>query len=86
MAERLENLEREGHVGPYYLAVAAGGLGNADRAFELLREMWEGPSVSAHNTWVDPLVDPIRDNPRFGEILDRLDFPMTESGRSAEGA
>lgn len=86
MAERLENLEREGHVGPYYLAVAAGGLGNADRAFELLREMCEGPSVSAYNMWVDPLVDPIRDNPRFGEILDRLDFPMTESGRSAEGA
>lgn len=80
LTTRLENLEH-GYRDPYYLAVAAGALGDADRAFELLREMCEGPSVSAYNTRVDPLLDPIREDPRFDQILDRLDLPMIESGR-----
>lgn len=84
LAERLENLEGEGYRDPYYPAVAAGGLGDADRAFELLREMCEGPSVSGYNTRVDPLLDPVRDDPRFDEILDRLDLPAPENGGSSE--
>lgn len=80
MTDRLDRLEGERYLDPYYRAVAEGALGNADRAFDLLHRLCDGPSASGFNVLVDPLLDPLRDDPRFDDILDRLDLPPTGAG------
>ncbi|MFW6206488.1 MAG: BTAD domain-containing putative transcriptional regulator [Gemmatimonadota bacterium] len=75
LTARLDELGEERYLDPYYRAVAAGALGNTDRAFQLLHEMCDGPSASGFNVFVDPLLDPVRDDPRFDDILERLALP-----------
>lgn len=75
LAARLDGLGGDGYLDPYYPAVAAGAVGDVDRAFELLEDVCDGPSASAFNVLVDPLLDPLRDDPRFDGVLDRLDLP-----------
>lgn len=75
LANRLDERGEEGFLDPYYPAVAAGALGDADRAFELLEELCDGPSVSGFNVLVDPLLDPLRGDPRYDAIVERPDLP-----------
>lgn len=75
LASRLEGLGEEGFLDPYYPAVAAGALGETDRAFEFLDDMCDGPSASGFNVLVDPLLDPLRDDPRYDDVLRRLGLP-----------
>ena len=81
--ERRVRLAERDYLDPYYPAVAAGALGDSDRAFELLDELCAGPSVSGFNVLVDPLLDPLRGDPRYDAILERLGLPPGEG--SAEG-
>jgi serine/threonine-protein kinase len=70
--QELEHLAATTYVSPYNFAKIQVGLGNLDAAFEWLdlAEQDRSPRL----TWikVDPVVDPLRDDPRFRSLLQRI--------------
>lgn len=75
----LEDLEeaaaRDRHVSPYSLAAAYTGLGNADRAFDLLNRAFHSRDRGMSWLLVAPRFDPLRADPRFTDLLRRMKFP-----------
>jgi TolB-like protein/Tfp pilus assembly protein PilF len=70
--EKLEQMARERFVTPFRRATIHVGLGNYDRAFELLAEAVEvrDPQVVLINVW--PAFDPLRDDPRLEALMRRM--------------
>ena len=60
---------------PYFVAGLFAELGEKDKAFAALNEALE--TKDQHTAWmkVDPYMDPLRDDPRFREVLRRAGFP-----------
>jgi serine/threonine protein kinase/tetratricopeptide (TPR) repeat protein len=60
---------------PYFVATFFAELGEKDKAFATLNEALE--TKDQHVAWmkVDPFMDPLRDDPRFPEMLRRAGFP-----------
>ncbi len=67
----LEGLSTETYVPPYGRAAIYAGLGNTDKAMEWLGRAFEERSFLA---WIkmDPVFDGVRDDERFGDLLERL--------------
>ncbi|MCZ6917823.1 MAG: protein kinase [Gemmatimonadetes bacterium] len=74
---RLERLRREAevrYVGPSAFAAIHTALGEADAAFEWLeRALAAREGVAMLKVW--PGYDPLRADPRFAELLERMRFP-----------
>jgi len=74
--EILDRLESEGAgVSPAILAMVYGALGDTDEAFDRLEQAyqqkdWMLTFINSH-----PWFDPLRDDPRFQDIVRRMDFP-----------
>jgi TolB-like protein/Flp pilus assembly protein TadD len=62
-----------GYIDPYLLAVVHAGLGETERAFELLEQAWRDQSLWL-STWgkCDPWLDPLRGDARFANLLARM--------------
>jgi len=75
----LEAISRERYVPPYALALVHAGLGQRDLAFAWLGRAYADHDV--HLTWLprDAKWDPLRDDPRFRDLLERCDFVRTAS-------
>jgi eukaryotic-like serine/threonine-protein kinase len=60
---------------PYFVATISAELGEKDKAFATLNEAIE--TKDQHTAWmkVDPYMDPLRDDPRFKEVMRRAGFP-----------
>jgi serine/threonine-protein kinase len=60
---------------PYFVAIFFADLGEKDKAFATLNEAIE--TKDQHTAWmkVDPYMDPLRNDPRFKEVLRRAGFP-----------
>jgi serine/threonine-protein kinase len=62
-------------VSPFFLAVAHTGLGESTAAIEWLERAY------AERDWLvcvlktDPIFDPLRGDPRFQDLLRRINFP-----------
>jgi tetratricopeptide (TPR) repeat protein len=66
-------LSRDGYVSPYFMAGIYAGLGEKDQAFEWLYKAYEeGEWLSLK---LDPFLDNLRSDPRFQELLRRLNLP-----------
>ena len=72
---RLEDLAKEQYVTPYGIASIYAGLGNHDRAFELLERAYRERSEDLLLLKVDPRVAGLRSDPRFDRLLRRLGLP-----------
>ena len=59
---------------PYFVATFFAELGEKDKAFAMLNEAIE--TKDQHTAWmkVDPYMDPLRDDPRFQEVLKKAGF------------
>ncbi len=57
------------------LARVYAALGDADAAFEWLEKAYERRSMNLTLIRVNPLLDPLRSDPRFQDLLRRIGFP-----------
>jgi hypothetical protein len=62
-------------VSPYDFAVVQLGLADHDRAIELLEQVYEDHPENLRHIKVRPWFDPLRDDPRFQSLLQRMNFP-----------
>ena len=80
---KLDQLGRKRYVAPYYMAIAWTGLGDHDRAIYFLNEAYRIKSSNLETLQADPLFDPLRSDPRFQELLNKIGFPSGSAYRSA---
>ena len=72
MLGELEALSKQRYVNPYALAIVYGGLGEKDKAFEFLQKAYEDRTDALTSMNVDPGMDSLRSDPRFGEMLKKV--------------
>ena len=70
---RLETLSRGRYVSPFSLAVVAAGLGDDDRAFAHLERAFDQRSDNMAILRAYPMLERLRSDRRFGELLARVD-------------
>jgi TolB-like protein/Tfp pilus assembly protein PilF len=70
----LELSEKE-FVGPAIIAFIYIGLGEKDKAFEWLEKTYEQREARLDLLKVEPMYDNLRSDPRFQDLLDRMNFP-----------
>ena len=64
-----------GDAASYQYAQIHSQLGNADQAFAALDRGWQIKDGGLLAVRVDPWLDPLRGDPRFAELLKRMNFP-----------
>ena len=69
---RLEAESKQQYVRTEYLAMGHGALGNMDKAFESLERAYQARSAGLIYLHLDPGYDPLRDDPRYTDILARI--------------
>jgi hypothetical protein len=57
------------YVMSYWVATIYAALGDKDKAFAELEKAFADRDWELHRLKVDPLMDPLRDDPRFKEML-----------------
>jgi TolB-like protein/DNA-binding winged helix-turn-helix (wHTH) protein/Flp pilus assembly protein TadD len=72
---QLEQLSTRRYVPPYRLASVYAALGDNDRAFAYLEKAYEERGLHVGNINVDPMMDSLRADPRFGALLRRMQLP-----------
>jgi len=63
-------------LSPYVLATLQAELGEKDKAFALLNETYEKRDQFIAFAKIDPLMNPLRADPRFQELLKKVGFPQ----------
>jgi TolB-like protein/DNA-binding winged helix-turn-helix (wHTH) protein/Tfp pilus assembly protein PilF len=72
---QLEALSKKQYVSPYYVAIVYLGLGKNDMAMDWLEKAFTDRSNGLVFLKVEPELDPLRSNPRFIALQNRLNFP-----------
>ena len=71
--DRLNELSKQKYVPAVVRARIYAGLGEKDKAFEWLEKGYEDRSIGTHIK-VDPIFDPLRSDPRFADLLRRMNL------------
>jgi TolB-like protein/Flp pilus assembly protein TadD len=73
--EKLKAAGRQGYIRNYLFTILYVGLGDKNAALDYLEKAWDG-TESPDTTWlrVDPLFDPLRNEPRFQQLVAKM-FP-----------
>ena len=71
---RLRELRKSQYVQPYLVASIYASLGDKDRAFAELEKAADERDCYLLRVVVDPFFDPLRDDPRFKDILKRMNL------------
>ena len=72
--ELMELLQRR-YVSPSSFAIVYIGLGDKDQAFAWLEKAYEDRSTFLTEFKVEPMFDSLRSDPRFQDLLRRMNFP-----------
>jgi len=72
--EKLNNLSGQQHVSPLEFAYVYIGLGEKDRAFSWIEKAYAERAGLLVYLKVEPMFDPIRSDPRFQDLLRRMDL------------
>ena len=83
MLDDLTELAQHKYVAPHFFAGVHIGLGESDRAMEYLEKSYEEQSHWLIYLHIDPSMDPLRDCPRFQDLLRRVGLPMRTAAISA---
>ncbi len=73
--DQLKQLAKRRYVSPYYLALAYVGLGDRDQALACMERAYEERSGWLVHIKVEPGLDSLRSDPRFQDLLRRMNFP-----------
>ena len=68
-------LPKQRHVSPYNIAIVYAGLGDKDQAFEWLNKTCDSRSFNMTLIKVEAVLENLRSDPRFKELLKRLELP-----------
>ncbi len=72
---KFAEIEKKQYVVTYRIATLYAVLGNKDRAFAEMERSYEARDWDFNRLKVDPLVDSLRDDPRFEPLLKKLNLP-----------
>jgi tetratricopeptide (TPR) repeat protein len=72
--EQLETRATMGYLSPVYAAFVCAGLGDRDGAFQRLDAAFDDRSPMLASAAVEPLLEPLRDDPRFSDLLRRMNL------------
>jgi TolB-like protein/DNA-binding winged helix-turn-helix (wHTH) protein/Flp pilus assembly protein TadD len=75
LAQLKQRLSRGAYVSPYDMAVLCTGLGEKTQAFEWLEKARSKRAEGFYWVRVDPRLDTLRSDPRFQDLLRRMNFP-----------
>lgn len=75
--ESLKRLAAEQYVSPVNLAIIHAGIGDQERALELLEQAYEDRATALIFVKVEPRWDGIRDDPRFTGLIRRMGLETT---------
>jgi len=70
--QQLEDRARETYISPYHLAFVYVGLGELDRAIDLLERAFEARTGAVYSLKGSMLLAPLRTHPRFQALLKRI--------------
>jgi serine/threonine-protein kinase len=73
--KRLRDLEKTQPVDPYDFAVLYVGLGDKDKVFVELEKTFNQRGFYILFLRFDPFMDPVRDDPRFTDLIKRIGLP-----------
>jgi tetratricopeptide (TPR) repeat protein len=73
---QLNELSKQKYVAPVFVAQIYAGLGEEDKAFEWLEKSYDDRSIGIlfASIKVDPVQDPLRSDPRFADLLRRMNL------------
>jgi tetratricopeptide (TPR) repeat protein len=74
--KRWKEGEKTKYVMSYWIAVVYAALGDKDAAFAELEKAYQARDWFLQRLNVDPFMDPLRDDPRFGDLVKRLGLPQ----------
>ena len=72
---RLEEESKQRQVSPLEFAATYANLGDKDRAIQFLEEYYGAGDRRSVYFKVDPRWDPLRSDPRFQDLLRRMNLP-----------
>jgi tetratricopeptide (TPR) repeat protein/predicted Ser/Thr protein kinase len=72
------------YVPPFYVALVYARLGRKVEALEWLERGYERRDPTMVNLFIDPRLDGLRDEPRFAELVQKMNFPVEAARRSAQ--
>jgi serine/threonine protein kinase/tetratricopeptide (TPR) repeat protein len=75
--EELRSRAKHSHVSGYILATVYTALGDKSQAFAHLQQSYQQRSFFLALIKLDPEVDSLRSDPRFQDVLRRMNFPAT---------
>ena len=73
----LKDLAKTRYVRPYYIASIYAALGDKDNAFAEIERSFEERDVYLNRINSDPFMDPLRDDPRFKDLLKRINLAVS---------
>jgi serine/threonine protein kinase/tetratricopeptide (TPR) repeat protein len=79
LLDELTKRAKRGEFGPFTLAVAYIGLGENDRAIAALHQAIDERDIFMPEIFFDPLLDPIRKDPRFRKVEERMGVAQAAS-------
>ena len=71
----LKAIAKSQYVRTYYLACVYAALGDKDKAIAELEKSFEDKDTCLSRARIDPFMDPLRDDPRFAGLLQRMNLP-----------
>ncbi len=72
---KAKEMEKSRYMGNYWIAVIHAGLGEKDAAFRELETAFRNRDWFIQRIKVDPYMDPLREDPRLNEFIEKLRFP-----------
>ncbi|REJ79310.1 MAG: hypothetical protein DWQ47_00790 [Acidobacteria bacterium] len=72
---KFRELRRTEYADAFHMAVINVGLGDKDEAFADLEKAFADRSWFLHQVKATPLIEPLRDDPRYRDLLERMGFP-----------
>ena len=73
--KRFKEIAKTQYVMSYFVANIYAALGDIEKAFAELEKAFAERDFSLHRLKVDPLMNPLRDDPRYKEMLKRMNLP-----------